>query len=73
MRLFRILTCIIIYQIMADYVRQRHNPTPRPVIVFTEMGDPIVVIPRPQSSDDAAELFSIDTFIQVPYSQNPLG
>ncbi|KAI0160829.1 hypothetical protein GGR52DRAFT_561867 [Hypoxylon sp. FL1284] len=63
---FLILSGIIIYQITTDYIQQRRTPRSRPIIVFNELGEPTVVIPRSRSFGDAASLLSIDSLIQVP-------
>ncbi|KAI1461752.1 hypothetical protein F4805DRAFT_413225 [Annulohypoxylon moriforme] len=59
-----ILSCILVYCTVTEYLQTRHHGKQRPIIVFTKTGDPVVVIPEPRSCYHSAFRFSVDSLIQ---------
>ncbi|OTB14351.1 hypothetical protein K445DRAFT_136569 [Daldinia sp. EC12] len=59
-----ILSGILFYHLLRDYARSRSNQKLRPILMFTQTGDPVAIIPRAPYTNESASRFSIDSLIQ---------
>ncbi|KAI2464483.1 hypothetical protein F4781DRAFT_412965 [Annulohypoxylon bovei var. microspora] len=61
-----ILSWILVYYMVTGYLRAQHRQDQRPIIIYTETGDPVAVIPKLRSSYQSASRLSVDSLIQEP-------
>ncbi|KAI1476649.1 hypothetical protein F4774DRAFT_227432 [Daldinia eschscholtzii] len=59
-----ILSGILLYHLLRAYVQNWRDQKLRPILMFTQTGDPVAIIPRAQSSNESASRFSTDSLIQ---------
>ncbi|KAI1802807.1 hypothetical protein F4811DRAFT_528026 [Daldinia bambusicola] len=58
---------ILLYHLLRGYIRERRDRKLRPILMFTETGDPVAIIPRVQhpNNRDRASRVSMDSLIQA--------
>ncbi|KAI6088810.1 hypothetical protein F4821DRAFT_233008 [Hypoxylon rubiginosum] len=60
-----VLSCMLVYYLTTNYIHVKHNRKHRPAIVFTQSGEPTVVVPRSRYSHGSTYRFSVDSLVQV--------
>ncbi|KAI1090731.1 hypothetical protein F5B19DRAFT_462052 [Rostrohypoxylon terebratum] len=62
------LSCVLVYYTVVEYLQTRHHVTQQPMIVYTETGDPVVVIPEPEPEPcrHSVSRLSVDSLEQPP-------